>query len=311
VFQVHFFLKRTVGSLSDAEIARLNSWALGLRVLSLLPLPSQQRCSSLHEHPQLIIEVLLMMKQFQSASLVFHLNYFCFSYHLYLILEKNIIVFFPCLFIYVTSLMENSIFWLQILKEFPTLRDDRLIISYAKKAISINVSSTPKERRPSISASRAKQKKATTPAKTNFVQSFGNFQREARKAFSWVPRDSGTKTPPKDSIRKRKSSGSGGDRSSWDALPGVQEERTPVYPSEGQDRLPFVSAPDEWVLTGEPDKDDATRSSHRYETSPDITLFKVRLLFHIKISAKSKAFILCQCYNSSLVKFALVKLSVV
>ena len=178
--------------------------------------------------------------------------------------------------------IENSIFWgLQILKEFPALRDDRLIISYAKKAISINVSSTPRERRLSISASRAKQKKATTPVKTNFVQSFGNFQREARKAFSWVPRDSGTKTPPKDTPRKRKSLGSGGDRSSWDAMPGVQEERTPVYPSELQDRLPFVSAPDEWVLTGDPDKDDATRSSHRYETSPDITLFKVCLLFHI------------------------------
>ena len=170
---------------------------------------------------------------------------------------------------------------LQILKEFPALRDDRLIISYAKKAISINVSSTPRERRLSISASRAKQKKATTSVKTNFVQSFGNFQREARKAFSWVPRDSGTKTPPKDTPRKRKSLGSGGDRSSWDAMPAVQEERTPVYPSEGQDRLPFVSAPDEWVLTGDPDKDDTTRSSHRYETSPDITLFKVCLLFHI------------------------------
>ncbi|WVZ69871.1 hypothetical protein U9M48_018593 [Paspalum notatum var. saurae] len=227
---VHFFLKRTVGNLSDAETARLNSWALGLRVLSLLPLPSQQRCSSLHEHPQLIVEVLLMMKQLQSASL--------------------------------------------ILKEFPSLRDDRLIIVYAKKSISINVSSTPRERRLSISASRAKQKKVTTPAKTNFVQSFGNFQREARKAFSWVPRDSGTKTPPKDNLRKRKSSGSGGDRSSWETTPGVQEERAPVYPSEGQDRLPFVSAPDEWVLTGDPEKDDTTRSSHRYETSPDITLFK-------------------------------------
>ncbi|OEL36388.1 hypothetical protein BAE44_0002592 [Dichanthelium oligosanthes] len=163
---------------------------------------------------------------------------------------------------------------LLILKEFPILRDDRLIISYAKKAISINVGSTPRERRLTSSASRAKQKKATTPAKTNFVQSFGNFQREARKAFSWVPRDSGTKTPPKDTLRKRKSSGSGGDRSSWEAVPGVQEERTPLYPSEGQDRLPFVCAPDEWVLTGDPDKDDPTRSSHRYETSPDITLFK-------------------------------------
>ena len=71
-FPVHFFLKRTVGKLSDDDVARLNSWALGLRVLSLLPLPSQQRCSSLHEHPQLILEVLLMMKQLQSASLVLH-----------------------------------------------------------------------------------------------------------------------------------------------------------------------------------------------------------------------------------------------
>jgi len=241
---VHFFLKRTVGNLSDAEIARLNLWALGLRVLSLLPLPSQQRCSSLHEHPQLIVEVLLMMKQLHSASL--------------------------------------------ILKEFPSLRDDRLILAYAKKAVSVNVSSAPRERRLNISASRAKQKKATTPAKTNFVQSFGNFQREARKAFSWVPRDSGTKTPPKDILRKRKSSGSGGDRSSWEAMPGLQEERTPVYPSEGQERLPFVSAPDEWVLTGDPDKDDATRSSHRYETSPDITLFKalISLCTNESVAAK-------------------------
>ncbi|XP_062203832.1 uncharacterized protein LOC133906049 isoform X2 [Phragmites australis] len=230
---VHFFLKRTVGNLSEAEIARLNSWALGLRVLSLLPLPSQQRCSSLHEHPQLILEVLLMMKQLQSASL--------------------------------------------ILKEVPSLRDDRLIISYAKKAISVNVCSTPREPRLTISGSRAKQKKTATPAKTNFVQSFGNFQREARKAFSWVPRDSGSKTPQKDILRKRKSSGSGGDKSSWDAMPGVQEERTPVYPSEGQDRLPFVSAPEEWMLTGDPVRDDMTRACHRYETSPDITLFKALL----------------------------------
>jgi hypothetical protein len=86
-------------------------------------------------------------------------------------------------------------------------------------------------------------------------------------------------TPPKDVLRKRKSSSSGGDRS-WEAMPGVQEERTPVYPSEGQERLPFVSAPGEWVLTGDPIKDDTTRSCHRYETSPDITLFKVCPLCH-------------------------------
>ncbi|TVU34358.1 hypothetical protein EJB05_16190, partial [Eragrostis curvula] len=164
----------------------------------------------------------------------------------------------------------------EILKELPSLRDDRLIISYAKKAISVNVSSTPREPRLSISGSRAKAKKPVTPVKPNFVQSLGNFQREARKAFSWMPRDIGTKTPPKDVLRKRKSSGSGGDRS-WEAMPSVQEERTPVYPSEGQERLPFVSAPEEWVLTGDPIKDDATRACHRYETSPDITLFKALL----------------------------------
>lgn len=167
------------------------------------------------------------------------------------------------------------------MKEFPSLRDDKLIISYAKKAISVNANSTHREPRLTISGSRAKQKKAATPAKTNFAQSFDNFQREARKAFSWVPRDSGTKLPPKDILRKRKNSGSGGARSSWEAMPGIQEERTPVDPSEGQDRLPFVSAPEEWVLTGDPARDNTTRACHRYETSPDITLFKVCYLCHI------------------------------
>ncbi|KAM0824003.1 hypothetical protein ACQ4PT_070491 [Festuca glaucescens] len=71
---VHFFLKRTVGNLSDAEIAQLNSWALGFERISVL-------------------------------------------------------------------------------------EDDKLIIAYAKKAISVNVDSTTREPRLTISASRAKQKK--------------------------------------------------------------------------------------------------------------------------------------------------------
>lgn len=56
--------------MSDAEISQLNAWALGLRVLATLPLPWQQRCSALHEHPLLILEVLLMCKQLESASQV-------------------------------------------------------------------------------------------------------------------------------------------------------------------------------------------------------------------------------------------------
>ncbi|XP_072966910.1 uncharacterized protein [Typha angustifolia] len=232
---VHFFLKRTVGNLSDAEIARLNSWALGLRVLALLPLPSQQRCSALHEHPHLILEVLLMMKQLQSASL--------------------------------------------ILKEIPSLRDDNLVLSYAKKAIVVNVSSAPREPRISISGSRAKQKaRSGMPSRSNFAQSIGNLQREARRAFSWAPRDTGNKTTTKDAYRKRKNSGlASSERVSLEAMAGIQEEHVSVFPSDGQERLPFVSVSEEWVLTGDPNKDNATRSSHRYETSPDITLFKALL----------------------------------
>jgi len=68
--QVHFFLKRRVGTLSEEEHARLNQLALGLRMLGALPLPWQQRCSALHEHPRLILETLLMGKQLRVASQV-------------------------------------------------------------------------------------------------------------------------------------------------------------------------------------------------------------------------------------------------
>ncbi|KAG0493045.1 hypothetical protein HPP92_006443 [Vanilla planifolia] len=228
---VHFFLKQQVGNLLDDDVARLNSWALGLRVLALLPLPSQQRCSALHEHPRLILEVLLMMKQLQSASL--------------------------------------------ILKEFPSLRDDNLIQTYAAKAIAINVCS-PREHRISISSFRPKQKKKpAAPSRSNFTQSLGNLHKEARRAFSWVPRDM-TKTAQKDLYRKRKTPGiSPSEKVSLETMFGVPEDR--VSTADGQERLPLVSVTEEWVLTGDPIKDCAVRSSHKYETSPDITLFKALL----------------------------------
>lgn len=97
-FQVHFFLKRKDSNLSDAEVSRLNSWALGLRVLSALPLPWQQRCSALHEHPQLIFEVLLMRKQLQSASLVC----LCTNLHVFLL---NCCLFFPVFYGVILEIM--------------------------------------------------------------------------------------------------------------------------------------------------------------------------------------------------------------
>ncbi|MCO5611281.1 hypothetical protein L7F22_065533 [Adiantum nelumboides] len=65
---VHFFLKKQVGILSPDELLGLQKLALGLQMLGALPLPWQQRCAALHQHPQLILETLLMWKQLQVAS---------------------------------------------------------------------------------------------------------------------------------------------------------------------------------------------------------------------------------------------------
>ncbi|WCJ29790.1 hypothetical protein M5689_011402 [Euphorbia peplus] len=249
---VHFFLKRRDGNLSEVDVTRLNSWALGLRVLAALPLPWQQRCSSLHEHPHLILEVLLMRKQLQSASL--------------------------------------------ILKEFPSLRDNSVMISYAAKAIAVNISSPSREPRISVSGSRPKPKTKTgAPAKLSFSSSLSNLQKEARRAFSWAPRNSGDKNASKDVQRKRKNSGlPPSERVAWEAMAGIQEDRVSLYSVEGQERLPSVSISEEWMLTGDASKDEAVRAAHRYESAPDIILFKALLsLCSDELASAKSALDLC------------------
>lgn len=232
---VHFFLKRRAGNLSEVEVSRLNSWALGLRVLASLPLPWQQRCSSLHEHPHLILEVLMMRKQLQSASLIF--------------------------------------------KEFPSLRDDNLILAYAAKSINVSVSSPSREPRISVSAPKPKLRaRAGMPTRSNFTNSLSNLQKEARRAFSWTARDTGSKAPSKEVYRKRKSSGlTASERVAWEAMTGIQEDHVSGFSEDGQERIPPVSIAEEWILTGDPVKDDAVRLSHRYESAPDVILFKALL----------------------------------
>ncbi|XP_057799458.1 uncharacterized protein LOC131015200 [Salvia miltiorrhiza] len=232
---VHFFLKRRHGNLSEVEVSRLNAWALGLRVLASLPLPWQQRCSSLHEHPHLIVEVLLMRKQLQSAS--------------------------------------------QILKEFPLLRDNNMILAYAAKAIAISMSSPARDSRISVSGTRPKQRsKATTPTRSSFSSSLSNLQKEARRAFSWTPRNAGDKGAVKDSQRKRKSPGvAQSEKVALEAMAGIQEDRVSVFTADGQERLPSALIATEWMLTGYPEKDESVRSSHRYDSAPDIILFKALL----------------------------------
>lgn len=167
--------------------------------------------------------------------------------------------------------------FVQILKEFPSLRDNDLILAYATKAIAVSVTSAPREPQRSVSGPRLKQKtKSSASSKSNFTESIGILQKEARKAFTWTPRDAGNKTAPKDAYRKRKSSGlSHSGRVAWDAMAGIQDENVAVSSADGQERVPFVPIVEEWVLTGDPNKDNAIRLSHRYETAPDITLFKV------------------------------------
>lgn len=163
----------------------------------------------------------------------------------------------------------------QILKDFPTLRDNSVIVTYAAKAIAVSISLPSREPRISVSGSRPKQK-TRTGSRSSFSSSLSNLQKEARRAFSWTPRNTADKSAPKDVYRKRKSSGlSATDRVAWEAMAGIQEDRASSYFGDGTERLPSVSIADEWMLTGDATKDEAVRAAHRYESAPDIILFKV------------------------------------
>lgn len=163
------------------------------------------------------------------------------------------------------------------MKEFPSLRDNHVITTYATKAIAVSISSPPREHRISVSGSRPKQKaRSGAPSRSSFTSSLSNLQKEARRAFSWAPKNTVDKNAPKDVYRKRKSSGlSPSDRGAWEAMTGIQEDRISSFSADGQERLPSVSITEEWMLTGDPLKDENIRSSHRYESAPDIILFKV------------------------------------
>lgn len=152
-----------------------------------------------------------------------------------------------------------------------------MILSYATKAIAISMSSPARDSRVSVPGARPKQRsKATTPTRSSFSSSLSNLQKEARRAFSWTPRNAGDKGALKDSQRKRKSPGViQSEKVALEAMAGIQEDRVSVFTADGQERLPSALIAAEWMLTGHPEKDEAVRSSHRYESAPDIILFKV------------------------------------
>lgn len=152
-----------------------------------------------------------------------------------------------------------------------------MILAYAAKSIAISMSPPVRESRASVSGPRQKQRtKVNTPTRSTFSSSLSHLQKEARRAFSWAPRNMGDKGATKDSHRKRKSSGlTQSEKVALEAMTGIQEDRVSVFTADGQERLPSASIAAEWMLTGDIRKDEAVRSSHRYESSPDIILFKV------------------------------------
>jgi zinc finger FYVE domain-containing protein 26 len=229
---VHFFLKRRVGTLSEEEHARLDRLALGLRMLGALPLPWQQRCSALHEHPRLILETLLMGKQLRAAS--------------------------------------------QLLQAFPSLREDDLVTIYAAKALSS--SNAPYERRTPVTSTASVKPvgRSVPPVRSNFSTGLTSLP---KRAFLWSPRDTGNKIISHDSSsRKRKSAGTlpPFQKATWEALAGLSEEPSAVPATvENYGRPSPTAMTEEWVLTGDLQKDDAVRSSHCYESAPNFVLFKV------------------------------------
>lgn len=111
--------------------------------------------------------------------------------------------------------------------------------------------------------------------KTNISSGISILQ---RRAFSWASRDAPAKVVAKEPPnRKRKGSMLPPSQiAAWEAMAGIPEER----PSAGaaapqEERLAPVTMGDEWVLTGDPAKDDVVRNSHRYESAPSSILFKV------------------------------------
>lgn len=62
------FLSRREGTLTAAQRQRLERVALGVDVLAALPAPWDERCGSLHEHPPLVLETLLMHHQLAVAA---------------------------------------------------------------------------------------------------------------------------------------------------------------------------------------------------------------------------------------------------
>ncbi|MCO5594323.1 hypothetical protein L7F22_048353 [Adiantum nelumboides] len=176
---------------------------------------------------------------------------------------------------FIREVLEDGFITLvKLLRAFPSLRNDNLILSYAAKAISAG--SYPKyEHRSSTSSAVTKSNRSTVAGRGPTGNTMPPPQKESRRPFLWPTRDTGNKITPKDVNRKRKSTAlSPSQKAAWDAISGGQEERLHTPVQESFERLAPFTMSEGWVLTGDAGKDSIVRNSHRYESAPCITLFK-------------------------------------
>jgi len=165
---------------------------------------------------------------------------------------------------------------LQLLQAFPSLREDDLVTIYAAKALSS--SNAPYERRTPVTSTASVKPvgRIVPPVRSSFSTGLTSLP---KRAFLWSPRDTGNKIiSPDSSSRKRKSAGTlpPFQKATWEALAGLSEEPSAVPATvENYGRPSPTAMTEEWVLTGDLQKDDAVRSSHCYESAPNFVLFKV------------------------------------
>ncbi|KAG0600289.1 hypothetical protein M758_11G022200 [Ceratodon purpureus] len=234
---VHFFLKRRVGSLSEEEHARLDRLALGLRMLGALPLPWQQRCSALHEHPRLILETLLMGKQLRAAS--------------------QLLQAFP-------SLKDDElvkIYAAKALAVSSTPLERRTSTSTVTPAVKpITRTITPTARSNFNSGLNTLQRRAfswTTRDTGNKIINPDNSSRKRKIAGVLPPSHKAAWEALAGVPEERTPAG--------------------LTALEGYERPAPMTITEEWVLTGDPTKDGGVRNSHRYESAPSSILFKALL----------------------------------
>lgn len=167
----------------------------------------------------------------------------------------------------------------QLQKAFPVLQDDALVIAYAAKAISVSMPANA-EPRASKSAPSGKVIGLAIPTKSSVSSYLSSVRRESCQSLNCTCNESGKDFPCQNhsKVQKCDSKLPPSHRATWEAIAGPAELHGPGVIPDGSDRSVTLTLAEDWVLTGDLSRDETVRSSHRFESAPCPTLFKVRVV---------------------------------